>query len=299
MRGRLALVAGILASVVYTSLAVVPDSRADHHEISVREVFTGSASSPDLEYVMLQMRASGQNVFAGNGVKVVFYNEFLSTVRSASLTSNPANGQSQRYVLVGTENVATELGVTPDYSFADTDTVDNDGGAACFESLVFGGIDCVSWGDTSFIGTPPSPTGGDVSPAGITDGMAIRRLISRGCPTLLESVDDSNSPTDWSEATPAPFNNAAPAGGAPCPDTAITRRPPDRTTDRTPRLKFTSVPNGADFECRVDQRPYKGCDSPHTLPRLSLGGHTFRVRAVEGEGRDPTPARDKFKVISG
>jgi hypothetical protein len=227
----------------------------------------------------------------------VFFNANTSTVLGANLETNPPNGDSQRYVLVGTENVQTEFGVEPDFAVPDGDRIDNDGGSACFRSNAFGGIDCVSWGATTLTNFLPSPTGGNVSPSGIGDGMAIRRSVSRGCATLLEGADDTNNPVDWSEATPGPLNNDAPAGGPPCPNTTITKGPEGKTTDRTPTFRFTSTPDGADFECKLDARNYASCDSPHRLKRQRLGKHTLRVRAVNGAAVDPTPAKRSFKVV--
>lgn len=83
------------------------------------------------------------------------------------------------------------------------------------------------------------------------------------------------------------------------PDTTITRDPGDKTTDRTPKFKFTSDVDGATFECSIDNRPFKECSSPHVTRRLSFGRHVFKVRAVSGGASDPTPARHRFKVIRG
>src|SRR5437773_393427 len=89
--------------------------------------------------------------------------------------------------------------IVPAVAFADK------GGAVCYVSGTPGFVDCVSWGN--FSGSLPSPTGGNVDPAGIPDTKAIRRSIARGCPTLLEGPDDTNSPSNWGNVTPAPLNN--------------------------------------------------------------------------------------------
>ena len=68
-------------------------------------------------------------------------------------------------------------------------------------------------------------TAGTPAPA-LTSGMALRRSIVAGCPTMLEPSDDTdNSATDFSAATPNPRSNAvtptetpcAPAGGGGAP----------------------------------------------------------------------------------
>jgi len=62
-------------------------------------------------------------------------------------------------------------------------------------------------------------------------------------------------------------------------------------------FKFKATPaDGATFECKLDGKPYKACASPKNLRNLSHGKHTFRVRASNGGGTDPTPAKATFKV---
>jgi Tol biopolymer transport system component len=80
------------------------------------------------------------------------------------------------------------------------------------------------------------------------------------------------------------------------PDTAITQRPDDVIDRRRARYEFESDPPGADFECKLDAKPYKDCTSPKRLRNLSNGTHRFKVRATTGDGTDPTPAKDSFKV---
>jgi hypothetical protein len=47
---------------------------------------------------------------------------------------------------------------------------------------------------------------------------------------------------------------------------------------------------GATFECSLDTGAYAPCTTPLTYTSLSVAGHTFRVRAVNTGGTDPTPA---------
>ena len=56
------------------------------------------------------------------------------------------------------------------------------------------------------------------------------------------------------------------------------------TDDRTPGTSLA-------FQCRLDGAPYGPCTSPRALSGLSLGSHTFDVRAVDAAGNiDLTPA---------
>ena len=85
--------------------------------------------------------------------------------------------------------------------------------------------DCVSWGNfnaNSALMANYGTTAGTPAPA-LTSGMALRRSIAAGCPTLLEPGDDTNnSAADFSvahaqpaAATPSPRRRlpCAPAGG--------------------------------------------------------------------------------------
>jgi parallel beta-helix repeat protein len=84
------------------------------------------------------------------------------------------------------------------------------------------------------------------------------------------------------------------------PQTAITSGPPNATPDTTATFTFTGTDNETpadqlDFECRLDstdELDWDGCDSPVTYLDLTLGSHTFEVRAIdEADNVDPTPAR--------
>ncbi len=82
------------------------------------------------------------------------------------------------------------------------------------------------------------------------------------------------------------------------PDTRLTGKPPARTRQRTPTLRFASNVPGAVFQCKLDSSPFfKRCHSPLTTPPLTLGPHRFRVRSVAGGLADPTPATVSFEVV--
>ena len=86
------------------------------------------------------------------------------------------------------------------------------------------------------------------------------------------------------------FDTAAP------PDTTITGTS-TATNAGAATYGFTAVPSaGATFECSYDSAPFTPCTSPNTSGVLSPGAHTFRVRATNANGTDPTPARRDFIV---
>jgi hypothetical protein len=83
------------------------------------------------------------------------------------------------------------------------------------------------------------------------------------------------------------------------PDTAITKGPKNKTTKRRPKFKFTSTQAGSTFQCKVDKGQFARCTSPFKPPKLGLGKHVLKVRAIGPTGvADPAPAVRKFKVIA-
>ncbi len=80
------------------------------------------------------------------------------------------------------------------------------------------------------------------------------------------------------------------------PETYITKGPGTRTTDRTPKFKF-SASEAANFVCKRDGKSFAPCESPKVLKQLSYGRHGFYVRAIDAVGnRDATAAAYSFKV---
>jgi hypothetical protein len=64
------------------------------------------------------------------------------------------------------------------------------------------------------------------------------------------------------------------------------------------KFKFSSSEPGSSFECKLDKKKYKPCKSPKKYKRLKRGKHKFKVRATDAAGNtDPSPAKDKFKVV--
>jgi DNA-binding beta-propeller fold protein YncE len=81
------------------------------------------------------------------------------------------------------------------------------------------------------------------------------------------------------------------------PDTRITKKPKRRTTKRKAKFKFKSTEPESTFECKLDRRKFKPCDSPFSK-RVKVKKHKFKVRAIDSAGNvDPTPAKRKWKVV--
>jgi len=306
MRSRL-LVPFAVASLAALLLPTL--ASASFHLIKVREVYPSAGNDA---YVVLQMYAGGQEFVGGHSL--TSYNASGALVDTSTFAAQVANGQNQRTLLVGDDGVQASFGVAPDLVDSGL-TLAPAGGAVCWNA---GGspADCVAWGN--FSGKSVEPVGGPAAPGGVPAGMALRRDISRACPTALENADDTdNSLADLLTVAPQPLPNSAVPGEQPCagsgggggpgggsggsnhggPQTILKGKPAKRARDRTPTFRFRSDHAEANFQCALDKGRFRACRSPFTTKRLTLGVHTFRVRAREGSEVDPSPARYSFRVV--
>ena len=88
---------------------------------------------------------------------------------------------------------------------------------------------------------------------------------------------------------------AGPVTPAP-PDTTITSQPANPTGSTSAQFSFTSTSASATFACSLDSAAFVSCASPTSYTGLSAGSHTFRVRASDQNGVDPTPASYAWTV---
>ncbi len=86
-----------------------------------------------------------------------------------------------------------------------------------------------------------------------------------------------------------------PAAAAP-PDTSITSGPSGLIASRSATFRFAANVRRASFECKLDGKAWRACESPKKYSRLKQGPHTFRVRARKKGTVDPTPAVRSFTV---
>ncbi len=294
------------ASIALVSLALwAPVASATFHLMEIREVYPGSVASANSEYVELQMYAADQNHVGGHVLRT--YNATGGLVQSNVFLSDVADGADQSTIVMATPEAEAQFGIVADGALSPSGQLDPAGGAVCWAES----IDCVSWGN--FSGSLPSPAGSPAASSGIPDGMALRRTIAPGCPTLLEPTDDrDNSAADFSAVFPNPRPNSfTPSehacGSAESPSqsagvalqTKLGRKPPKKTHDRTLTFRFQSNEESSSFQCKLDRKPYRSCRSPFTTKTLGLGRHTFEVRARDASGNlDPSPASYAFRVIA-
>ena len=304
----------VVACAFISALAAAP-ALATFHEMSIREVYPAGDSS----YVELQMWASGQNFVGGH--HLVAYNATGNVTDNFKFAADVSNGANQSTIVVGDTDYPLTFDEMPAADETDPSLdLSAAGGAVCW--VEGSPPDCVAWGNFSAAGSLPSPTGSPVAPGGVPVSMALRRSIDAGCPTFLEPTDDhDNSAADFSVVFPAPRpNSVAPSeracarsgggqqaegggsggsGQRGAPQTTLRRKPSKKIHDRTPTFRFASSESGSSFQCKLDGGPYKRCSSPFTTRRLSLGHHTFRVRARDNSGKlDPSPASCGFKVLA-
>ncbi len=289
----------VVAAAVAAALILPIAAQASFHLMKVREVYPGSSND---SYVVLQMLGAGENFVGGHDV--ILYNATGTVIDTFVFSGGVPNGShGNNTILVGDTGVQATFGVAPDDHADPSFNVPASGGAVCWGD----GLppDCVSWGD--FTGSLPSSAGSPASPVGVTAGKALHRSIAvSGCPTYLESGDDTNnSASDFSQQTPNPRNNATTPTEALCstPNTSITPpKPPARTNSTGADFTFTATPpGGATFECRLDAEPdFTPCASPKGYSGLAGGAgasHTFQVRAVHPtNGTDGTPATHLWTI---
>jgi hypothetical protein len=279
MRGHRSYLVGVAIATACGFFA--PPAQADHHVVRISEVFAGSTMF-STEYVELQMTSAGQRFFDGTNSTLTLQGPTGLNTATVPVNADVANGQRGRRVLIGDPGLSLK---TPDFPAPTGNNMTPSGGAACFVSGVNGPIDCVSWG--TFAGSTVSPTGGN-TPA-ISDPNALHRNV----PPCADGLVDTNSPSDWTIGVPTPNNNAdPPATGESCPNTTITKHPKKKATKRRAKFAFTATEGVDEFQCKLDNRPFKDCASPYKK-RVKLGKHKFKVKA---DG-DESPASYGWKVV--
>jgi hypothetical protein len=212
--GRRILVAASLALVALGATASL--ARADDSQIRISEVYSDASLASHTDFLELQLLADGQSIPGTGtpaGAAIRLCNANCSSQLDVLLPpiSLPA-ATSQRTLLIGwNDDPKVDVGATP------FNVLPAAGGACFYQSLSPAvPIDCVSWGNFS----GPLPSVGSPAPA-MNGSQSLTRTEARGCPTLMEAIDDSdNSAADFSLATPSPRSNLATPTETPCPTPA-------------------------------------------------------------------------------
>lgn len=119
---------------------------------------------------------------------------------------------------------------------------------------------------------------------GNCDGAAVRDIgadeFERDCPPP--------------PVVPPPVTPDPPAGDTDPPETSLNAKKVD---GRTATFRFGSDEPHSSFNCRIDKKPFRACESPVRYGRIDPGRHVFRVTAVDAAGNeDPVPARQRFRI---
>jgi hypothetical protein len=205
----------VLALALVALAGTASSAMATFHLMKIREVSSGTGPA-DSSYVEVQMEAPFQN-FLSNGAQLLTCNSDCSTMHTFSPFTDVANGNSQDTVVFGDSGLPSG---SRDFNVnLNLDSIAV-GGAVCYLSET-NFHDCVSWGTFSaastLTGTYGTVAATGTPAAALTSGMALRRSIAAGCPTLLQASDDTNnSATDFSLTTPNPRPNSVTPIEMPC-----------------------------------------------------------------------------------
>ncbi|HYU66674.1 MAG TPA: Ig-like domain-containing protein, partial [Jatrophihabitantaceae bacterium] len=74
------------------------------------------------------------------------------------------------------------------------------------------------------------------------------------------------------------------------PNTILSQGPSQYTTSANASFSFYASRSGASFACSLDGAAFAACTMGAVYTGLAEGAHTFRVRASDAGGTDPTPA---------
>jgi hypothetical protein len=123
--------------------------------------------------------------------------------------------------------------------------------------------------------------------------------IDAGSDVNLGAFDFEHDPRVAGDAPDIGADEFLPPLDDTAPDTEITKQPKRKTTKRKAKLKFSSSEAASTFECKLDKKPFKPCESPFKKKVKAGKKHKFKVRATDATGNtDPTPAKAKWKVLA-
>ncbi len=137
----------------------------------------------------------------------------------------------------------------------------------------------------------------DVAVSGMTSGGTVVAGIPAS--SVTDAAGNANAASTSSDNTVNFFPDGIP------PETILTSHPTNPSGNPTASFSFSGTDNitpaaSLAFECRLDGGGFSSCASPKSYSGLSLGSHTFAVRAVDGEGNvDASPASFTWQIVTG
>jgi pimeloyl-ACP methyl ester carboxylesterase len=151
-------------------------------------------------------------------------------------------------------------------------------------------------------GTGTGTITSDDIPQGIVCGSDCSEIYNGQTITLTAAADPGSTFINWNGCTSvsgntcsvlmtADKNVTAIINDNTPPETTIISKPLPITADSNASFSFTSSEPASTFECRLDGTPFSTCTSPSTYSGLTVGEHTFEVRAKDAAGnQDPIAA---------
>jgi hypothetical protein len=243
----------VLIAALATVAALALSATASAYQLNFIRQIHPSNNPLGGEWVELQMYADGQNVVQEKVIRTFDPSGFPFSLYVIGTGPGPhpgaPNGQNQRTILISSLFTPSP-GVDADFVAppGDLDMTGEDG-AVCYtenDPPTYTPIDCVSYGN--FTGNVPAGTPAVRTPFEST----LERGITRGCPTALDPVDDSNnSSADFALSTRPPRNNSTPPTETVCPpgspgSTSSNPVPPGGATVCAGKPITLSGTNGAD-----------------------------------------------------
>jgi len=81
------------------------------------------------------------------------------------------------------------------------------------------------------------------------------------------------------------------------PRPKITQHPDKLAVSTTARFAFGGRQRGLRFQCRLDGRAWRACQTPIVFANLAAGKHSFKVRGLDRRGRHGRAARFRWTLL--
>jgi len=232
----------VLLQLTAFLFALLPTMAWAYQDSVIDEVMSGigGMAGTGVEYVEIRMRSAGQNDV--NGSRIAFFKCDGSTVVSASINADVANGSAGAHWLMASDAFAGAAGITPDFTFGPGPMISPDRypcGMVCWGKPTAASnpaqyVDCVAYG--SYSGT------GMVAPP-VFAGTPTNQPPGDGTLSLTRVGDTNDNATDFALAPPSATNNAGACFGGGC-TTTTTTTPGATTTTIFGATTTTTLPGG-------------------------------------------------------